>query len=396
MGAAVRVIVFNADEAYRAELRTALLSLQGVKIVAEVDEPVLLPQAVGQFPADVAIVHLDPDMETVLQMAGRVAAERPDLAVFALSESTDGQLILAAMRLGVREFLTKPLDTKFLASAFEKVTQRRTASATQGRLIAVLGSAGGVGATSIATNLAVELAGIATGGVGLVDLDFRFGQVATMLDLESTYTIADLCETHQQLEPQMIERALVHHQSGVKVLARPNQFTQAENITAAHCAGVLTGLTSMHEYVVVDGPSRFDAGARAVLDLADDILLVMHLLVPCVRNLSRMIEGMREVGFNLDRVKLICNRSGRDSGSLSLDDVREILGLEVHAVLPEDWATLSGAINLGEPLAAHAPKSRLAAAFRDLAERLHRPGGQADETGGARKGGLLSRIFSDA
>lgn len=396
MGAAVRVIVFNADEAYRPELRTALLSLQGVKIVAEVDEPVLLPQAVGQFPADVAIVHLDPNMETVLQMAGKVAAERPDLAIFALSESTDGQLILAAMRLGIREFLTKPLDREFLVPAFEKVTQRRTESATQGHLIAVLGSAGGVGATSIATNLAVELARIATGRVGLVDLDFRFGQVATMLDLESTYTIADLCETHQQLEPQMIERALVPHRSGVKVLARPNQFTQAENITAAHCVGVLTGLTSMHEYVVVDGPSRFDAGARAVLDLADDMLLVMHLLVPCVRNLSRMIQGMREVGFNLDRVKLICNRSGRDLGSLSLDDVRETLGLEVHAVLPEDWATISGAINLGEPLVEHAPKSRLALAVRDLAERLHQPESPADETVCARKGGLLSRIFSDA
>ncbi|MCP4248830.1 MAG: MinD/ParA family protein [bacterium] len=396
MGAGVRVIAFNTDETYGPELRSTLLSFEGVKIIAEVDEPLLLPQAVKQFPADLAIVHLDPDAEGVLHLAGQAAAEVPDLPIFAVSESTDGQLILAAMRLGIREFLTKPIDRDLLSVALEKVAQRKVLTAKQGRLISVLGTAGGVGTTTIATNLAVELTGVSRQKVALADLDFRFGQVATMLDLDTTYTVADLCETPEQLEPQMIERALVQHASGVRVLARPNQFAEAENITAAHCVGVLSGLTAMHDYVVVDGPTRFDGGAKSVLDIADDILLVMHLLVPCVRNLSRMIDGMRQVGFNLDRFKLVCNRSGRTAGNLSLDDVRATLDLPIHAVLPDDWATMGAAVNLGEPLAINAPKSRLRLAFLDLAERLHRPEEAADETEGARKGGLLGRIFSDA
>jgi len=396
MASAVRVIVFNADENFAAELRTTLLSFEGVKIIAEVDEPVLLPQAAKQFPADVVIAHLDPDPEAVLHLAGQVASELPDLGVFAISESTDGQLILAAMRLGIREFLTKPVDTAVLGAALEKLTQRKIQSTVSGRLVTVLGAAGGVGATSIATNLAVELASLAPGGVALADLDFRFGQVATMLDLESTYTIADLCETHEQLEPQVIERALAKHDSGVRALVRPTHFAQAEGISSAHCVGVLSGLAAMHEYVVVDGPTRFDPGAKAVLDLADDILLTMHLLVPSVRNVSRMVEGMREVGFNLDRVKLVCNRAGRASGNLTIDDVRETLDMDVFAVLPDEWATMSGSINLGEPLAAHAPKSRIRMALRDLAERLHQRDHQTDEKEAGRKGGLLSKIFSDA
>lgn len=400
MASTVRVIVFNADEGYAPELRSALLSFEGVKIVAEVDEAVLLPQAATQFPADVAIVHLDPDPQTVLHMAGQVAAEAPELAIFALSESTDGQLILSAMRLGIREFLTKPIDREILTAALEKIAQRRLESATQGRLITVVGGAGGVGATAIAANLAVELADLAEGPpekrVALADLDFRFGQVTTLLDLEPTYNIADLCETHEQLEPQVIERVLVEHSSGVRVLARPARFAQAENISAAHCVGVLTGLTGMFEYVVVDGPNRFDPGATAVLDLADDILLVMHLMVPCVRNVSRVVQGMREVGFNLGRLRLICNRSGRTSGNLSLQDVRETLGVEVYAALPDDWPTMSGAINLGEPLADFAEKSRIRAGVRDLAERLHRHDDGADETKAGKRGGLFSKIFSDA
>ncbi|MHC4234042.1 MAG: AAA family ATPase [Planctomycetota bacterium] len=395
MAAMVRAILLNTDASCAAKLRSTLLAFEGLKIVAEVDEPVLLGQATKQFPADVVILHLDPDVKIVLHSAGQAIAEMPDLAFFAISESSDGQLILSAMRLGIREFLTKPIDQELLAAALEKVTQRRLETETTGRLITVLGSAGGVGATSIATNLAVELRALADGDVALVDLDFRFGQVATMLDLEATYTIADLCDTPEQLEPQMIERVLVQHRSGVRVLARPVAFAQAENITAAHCAGVLTGLTGLHEYVVVDGPSRFDVGAKAVLDLADDILLVMNLLVPCVRNVSRMIEGMREVGFNLERLKLICNRAGRDAGNLSLDDVRKILGLEIYAVLPDDWATVSNAINLGEPLVRFAERSRVRLALRELAERLYQPEDRADETERGRKGGLLSRIFAD-
>ncbi|MCH7814892.1 MAG: hypothetical protein IID40_12830, partial [Planctomycetes bacterium] len=86
------------------------------------------------------------------------------------------------------------------------MTQRQLQTAKQGRLISVLGTAGGVGTTAIATNLAVELAGVSKQKVALADLDFRFGQVATMLDLDPTYTVADLCETPERLEPQMIER----------------------------------------------------------------------------------------------------------------------------------------------------------------------------------------------
>lgn len=396
MAAGIRVVIFNADEAYGPELRAGLLSFDGVRIVAEVDDPILLPQAAAQFPADVAIIHLDPAPEPVLMVARQVAAELPNLPLFALSQSTDGQLILSAMRSGIREFITKPIDREILASAFEKIARKRLESAGQGRLIAVLGAAGGVGATSVATNLAVELADIAGGRVALVDLDFRFGQVATMLDLDTTYTIADLCESPGQIESQLIERALVKHGSGLRVLGRPKTFTQAENISAAHCVGVLTGLATLHEFVVVDGPTRFDMGAKAVLDVADEILLVMHLLVPCVRNVSRMLEGMRQVGFNLERVKLICNRTCRDVGAVSLDDVRETLGIRVEAALPDDWATMSAAVNLGEPLALYAPKSRIRTALRELAERLHHPEHRADEQDAGKKGGIFSKIFSDA
>ncbi len=400
MGRGIRVILFNADEPAGTVLRSALLACDGVKIVGEVDEPVLLAQAVQQVACDVVFVHLDPHPEAVLGVAGEVACSCPHLAVIAVSESTDRQLILSAMRTGIKEFLTKPLDAKELGEALEKLTLGGTERRAAGKLVTVLGSAGGMGASVVATNLAAELAALTEGAVALVDLDYRFGQVGTLLDVEPTYTIADLCDSPEQLETQMIERALVRHASGVRVLCRPKQFNQADNITAAHCVGVLSGLTGSHEYVVVDGPNRFDLGAKAVLDLADVNLLLIQLLVPCVRSALRMLEGMQEAGYNLSRIHLICNRVGRQGGQLSIEDVEAALSREVFAALPEDWATMSRAVNMGEPLIIGADRSKIRLALADLAARLHRAADSTDdrdEREGIRKGrGLFSRIFSKA
>ena len=101
----IRLILFNADESAATSLRSALLTIDGVKIVADVDEPTLLPQAVQKIPTDILFVHLDPDPQVVLDMAGEVARSNPNVAVVAASECTDGQLILSAMRMGVKEFL---------------------------------------------------------------------------------------------------------------------------------------------------------------------------------------------------------------------------------------------------------------------------------------------------
>ena len=100
MARGVRFIIFNRDEALAKELRARLLSLEGAKIIAEVDEPAMLAQTVRQCPVDVLLVNLDPDTEAILPIAGEIAQAEPRVAVFAASSSTDGQLILRAMRMG--------------------------------------------------------------------------------------------------------------------------------------------------------------------------------------------------------------------------------------------------------------------------------------------------------
>ena len=392
----LRVIVFNMDEPSGPSLRSTLNSFDSVRIVAEVDEPAMLAHVVQQFSAEVLVVHLDPNPDSVVSIAAEVATANPNLACFAVSESTDGKLILSVMRRGFREFITKPIDKALFGEALSKIKLQLETDGPRGRLIALLGTAGGAGTTTLATNLAVELASLASGRVTIVDLDYRFGHVATLLDVSPSYTIADLAQTPEQLEPQLIERTLVKHESGVYVLSRPTHFVQCENITAANCVGVLSGLAGMSEYVIVDGPNRYDVGAAAILDVADLTLLVIQLLVPSVRNAQRILQGMQEAGFNLDRTRLVCNRMGKESGPLHASDVEATLGKPIFASIPDDWATVSSAVNLGEPLSLRGPKTRVRAAIRELAERIHGNVASTDEKDGAKKGArILNKIFND-
>jgi pilus assembly protein CpaE len=395
MAQGLRVILFNAEEHYQASLRGTLLEVEGVKIVAEVDDPALLNQVVGQFPVHVLVMNLDPHPDVILPIAGELTRAHPNLIVFGVSESTDGQLILSAMRRGLKEFLTKPLDRQMVCEALERVAARAQDDSRQGTLIAVVGAAGGVGATTLATNLAVEMASLGTRRVCVVDLDHRFGQVATLLDLDPTYCLADLCETHERLEPQVIERALVSHASGLQVLCGRVAFDTADTVTGADSVGVLLALLSLFDYVVADGPVRFDPGAKAIFDLSDAVLLTLELLVPDVRNVQRILDGLRHVGFNLERLCLVCNKLGRENGTLSLADVEATLNKRIYAAIPDDAATVASAINLGEPLAAHHPRTKVRQVIREMAERLYGSSNQTDDRNDARKGGLLSKILSD-
>ncbi len=379
MSRSIRVIIVNTDEEVAPDLRAVLLSAEGVKIVAELDEPALLSQALSQFPAEILLVHLDPNPAGMMDViAPLIQQYKERIAAIAMTEDRDAELVMRAMRAGMREFLWKPFPPEQLAETVTRIAASGGATAAhQGRLIATVGTCGGVGATSLATNLAVELAQLeewksANGTphlprVAVVDLDFRFGQVAMQLDAQPTYTIAELCESPEQIDPQMIERAMWKHPTGVHVLARPADFAQAESISAGQAASALASLQEHFDFVVADLPARFDPTARAVFDMSDSLLLVLQLLVPPVRNTDRMLQELARSGYALERVRLVCNRATRDTGYLEQADVEATLKRKLDFLVPDEWKLASAAVNMGAPLANYSPKSRLRAAYRQIA-----------------------------
>lgn len=396
MAHTVRVILYTTNESSAPELRRAITSLPRFRIVAELNEASLLAHAVGQFPCDLILADLDPSAPVVIECLRQLRESHPDLPIFALSKQTQGDVVLQAMKAGIKEYLVKPLSVEELDHAVSRVISPQAGTKEPGKLISVMGSAGGVGCTTIATNLAVELADLVGPDqkVVIVDFDFRFGQVATLLDVRGKHTVADLCSTPEDLDPQMVLKALIKHESGVYVLGRPHTFAQAEMITAAHCANVLASLQEMCSYVVVDGPTRHDPGGRSVLDASDFNLMVVQLLVTNVRNADRMIQELSAQGFNTERISLVYNRLGRESAHLTLEQVEAILDHKMFASISDDWQNVSASVNIGQPLRHHCEKSKVRREIRNLAMMLHCPETLAATS--SKQGGLLGRLLGKA
>lgn len=390
MSSTVRVIIVNTDESVASDLRAVLLSNQGVRIVAEVDEPAMLQQALEQFPAELLLIHLDPAPKAMMDIVEPlITAHKDRIAAIAMTEDRDAELVMRAMRAGMREFLWKPFPPEQLADIIHCVEAESGATGSKlGRLVCVVGTSGGVGATQLATNLATELVTVSSADgrgkepgvrVACVDLDLRFGQVAIYFDAQPTWSIAELCDTPEQIDAHMIERAMFKHETGVHLLTRPADFGQAEQISAGQAASVLASLQEHYDYIVVDLPARFDGTARSVYDMADIYLLVLQLLVPSVRNADRILHHLDSTGYVGERIKLVCNRAGRDGGYLDPADVEATLRRKFDFVIPDDWKTSATAVNMGAPLAIEAPRTRLRQAYRDIAAALVRADDASDE-----------------
>lgn len=398
MSKSVRVIVLNTDEEVTADLRAVLLSIPGVKIVAEIDEPALLAQALDSFPAEAVLVHLDPIPGAMMDVvAPLIEARKNRIAAIAMTEEKDPDLLLRALRAGVKDILHKPFPPEQLRDVLDKITGEGQASAKHvGKLISVVGTGGGMGATQLATNLAVEIAQLdewdgqpEIGGrprVAVVDLDFRTGQVAMQLDAQPTYTIAELCETAESIDTQMIERAVFKHQTGVHVLARPTEPSQIDRISAGQCAGALAALQEHYDFVIADLPARWDPTARAVFDMSDIYMLIFQLMVPCVRTTDRMLHDLMSTGYAMDRVRLVCSRAGGEPGYLDASDVEQTLKRKFNFIVPSDWKTSAAAVNMGTPLLMQAPKSKLRSAYRSIAEALARTSVDGPSNGGGGNG----------
>ena len=387
----IKVIVFNTDAEFAPSLRNQLHASREARVIAELTNPEELIPTSERLAPDVVIIHLHPQPDPLLTLASRLNRTCQKVRIFALADSDDPQLILTSMRAGMCEFLTKPIDKNELNLALSKVAALKPPDAGKGKILAMVGSTGGCGTTFLAVNLACELICSCEQSAAVVDLDFCSGQVATYLDLPPSFTLGDLAETSDTLDPQMLDRILSRHSSGVSVIARPTPLAQGKLLQGGQASKLITEVIStvvdMYDYIILDGLSPTDPNHLSLLRMADHILLVMNLLVPSIRNADRILQALSLQGITggaagknlasdepaesrLDTILLAINRLGRDSGYLRVQDVEQTLHRKTLAQIPDDWRTVSRSINAGEPLYLYAPNSKIRASLVELAMRL--------------------------
>ena len=321
------------------------------------------------------MVALDASPEKSLALIESVNRTTPDCALLAMSGSTDGQLILQAMRAGAREFLTLPLAVEDLMAALERIRSQKMGhdggKARGCQTIAIVGTTGGAGTTSIAVNLGSILASESDRNmVALVDLDLALGVADVFLDAIPDYTIVDVAQNVSRLDFSLLKRSLTKHASGLFLLPRPVQLQDAEFVTAESVQRVIGLLKATFSHLILDLSKSYKAVDLKAMELADDILLVTQLDLPGLRNVVRLISSLEQIDGLIDKVKVVVNRVGLDEGQISMKKARDTIGRDIFWQIPNNYRTMVEVRNNGVPLIEQAPKAAVTQSFIELARTL--------------------------
>ena len=382
MSNVLRLAIVDPNDSTRESLKTMLLGMDMIWLEAECSRYEFFADVVGQTHPEVGVVSLDSDPDKALSLISSLHAAEPKCSILVVSSSSDGQLILKSMRAGAKEFLTQPIGFQDLISALERIGNQQLAKGGKPRsssVIAVAGATGGAGSTSLAVNLACIFAGNEDNSVALVDLDLSLGDADVFLDTIPDYTLVDVAQNISRLDFALLKRSLTKHSSGLYLLPRPVQLQDNSMISADGLQRVFGLLKASFSHLIIDLSKAYNEIDMVALQAANVVLMVTQLDLPCLRNVVRLMQSFEEVDDLKDKVKIVVNRVGLDSGQISLKKAQETLGREIFWQLPNDYKVMVEVRNNGIPLIEEAPRANITQAIVGLSEALG--GGSAANEG---------------
>jgi pilus assembly protein CpaE len=399
MSNVLRLAVVDPNDATRESLKAMLLGMDSVWLEAECSRYEFFADVIAQTHPEIGVVNLDKDPEKALDLIAKVNEASPDCNLLVVSSSTDGKLILRAMRAGAKEYLTAPVKLQDLLDALSRITERKFGKG-EGKsrgcsVIAVGGATGGVGTTSVAVNLGCALAKDPKNSVCLVDLDLCLGDCDVFLDTIPDYSLTDVSQNISRLDFQLLKRSLTKHSSGLFLLPRPVNISEIALIKPDDLQRVIGLLKATFTHLVIDLSKSYNLLDQTVMQMASHILLVTQVDLPCLRNVVRLMMSFQEMDGIADKVKIVFNRVGLEQGAISLKKAQETMGREVFWQIPNDYRTMVEVRNNGVPLIEQAPKAPVTQAIIGLGNALNgdvakpaEPAAEEAKAGG--KSGLFS------
>jgi len=398
MSSALRTVIVDSDADSTAALKRMLATSPSVVLVGEFAHA---RQAAHEAPArhpDLVIVEVD---ETEAASSGgplawvieSLTGALPEAVIFATGQSTSADFVIEVIRAGALEFIRRPVEREDLISALDKVLRlRRGAPAARqpGRITSVFSTKGGLGVTTIATNLAVCLAERVPGSTILVDFDTRQADVSTFLNLQPSYSVLDALENLERLDESFLRGLVVKHSSGLAILPGPSRLERS-HLAAEQVQAGLAMIRAHFDHVVLDLKHDMDQATIAALEASDTVLFLTGLNVSALRSGAAGLAAFRHLGLSLPKLKVVVMREGTGE-DVTIKHARETLGLPVYWRTPSDYPTVVASINRGTPVVTASPRSKIAKNLRDMAEQLARGQRPSAEPSARRVASLARRL----
>jgi len=380
----VRVLVADSDLRVTERYRSWLAGQPDVEVVGVAQDGLEAAQLAVQLQPDVVVMEKDLEGTDGLQAAEYVWLAAPQIATIIACQEPTADLVRSAMRAGAKDCISKPTDAKALLAAIRDAararehrnsTEYRTLidPARMSRVISVTGAKGGVGKTTIATNLAVTLARKHPGEVVLLDTYAQFGDVALMLNLKPKRALVDLVPLEDELDTELVEAHLTQHSSGLKVMVGSIQPLELNAISVKCLSGVLNMLKRSHRFIVMDVPPMLYDATVYALSHSLYVMLVANLFdLTTLDDSRKLFRILVQKYLPEEKILLVLNRISRHN-RLQASEVDRTFGHRVAVQIPNAGPVVVAAVNEGRPFVLSHPNVPISQSILALAEQVSAP-----------------------
>jgi pilus assembly protein CpaE len=325
-----------------------------------------------------------PDMDGITATE-QITKDVPSAQIVILSVQNDSDYLRRAMMAGARDFLTKPPSGDELISTIRRAYEISRARAIsmpiqvgsgssgqsnspqEGKIITFYSAKGGVGCTTLATNLALALHTEET-KVCVVDCNLQFGDVAVFFNIKPQHSVIELFESAEALDPEFIASVALSHASGVRIFLAPSSPEQADVVNAAQVKKTLEVLKTLFSYVIVDTASALTEIALSIFDVSDKIVVITTPDIPAIKDARIFFDLIDALSYPPDRVMFALNRVDK-RGGITAQNIQDSIKHEVTAQIPLEERVLFS-INNGVPLFASSRNLPFAQSIADMAAKL--------------------------
>lgn len=329
------------------------------------------------IPCDVMFVEIGLDLDKEFRLIEQIRAKGQVKEVFLTSSRKDQEILLKAMKIGVKEFFPQPINKEDVIASLEKL--KRTAGAEapkkaavkKGILISVIGSKGGVGATTAAVNLAVCLREAAANkSVALMDMNPLLGGIPLFLDIKTSFNWAEGARDIDRMDSTYLLNTLYKHPTGIQVLPAPSKPAGLEAATPETMERLVGLMRSAFDIIVMDGCRSFDDLSLRMLALSDTILVISELNLASIVNAKKLLDTFEGLGLSYGKdIKVVINRYQKKN-MVSPEEAEKTLGKKIVSMVPNDYETTMSAINTGRTLSDAGRQAAVTENFRELAALL--------------------------
>ena len=373
----LKVLVVDQHPDAVSALRRSLNAFSDLEVVGDAGFGPVAPTWAYTLEPALIVVSVDEPLSRSLTTIQALTRGNPPWTVVGLVNQFDREVFRRAVLAGARDVLIRNASASDLhdslvqahnADVIRIASTGHDPTAPTGSIITLFGVKGGVGKTTLSTNLAVALAQETSASVALVDLDVPFGDVAMMLDIQPQQDILDALDDGVLDDMERLQKLLVHTDQGVHVLAAPLAPDDASRIDSQKVGRLLSRLAALHQFVLVDTPVGITELTAAALDAAEIAMLVTTPEIASLRRTHACLSLLQGLDFPTTKLQLVLNRESSKT-RVSTNEAVDALGHPVTWRVNNDFAAMQGAA-LGQPVVLSRPKSKLARDIRVIARQL--------------------------